>query len=149
MAANYFLFAAQHTAIITIIILSNKVWYVFRVSATTSSPMEDLEATDEDQRTLFPAMLGSCRCNAPARSSCFRTKLTIGCTIHYTGNSTLSIMYTTLFLVCGWSSILGHRVRTKYLYCELFLSGLPTTVTVQRVAEHKHRCFLRSSQEGD
>ena len=46
-------------------------------------------------------MLGSCRCNAPARSSCFRTKLTIGCTIHYTGNSTLPIMYTTLFLVYG------------------------------------------------
>ena len=46
-------------------------------------------------------MLGSCRCNAPARSSCFRTKLTIGCTIHYTGNSTLTIMYTTLFLVYG------------------------------------------------
>ena len=46
-------------------------------------------------------MLGSCRCNAPARSSCFRTKLTIGCTIHYTGNSTLPIRYTTLFLVYG------------------------------------------------
>ena len=143
MAANYFLFAAQHTAIITIIVLADRVWYVFRVSATTSSPMEDLEATDEDRQCWGvvvvmrpPGLLAS-------------TKLTIGCTIHYTGNSTLSIMYTTLFLVCGWSSILGHRVRTKYLYCELLLSRLPTTVTVQRVAEHKHRCFLRSSQEGD
>ena len=101
MAANYFLFVAQHNAIITIIILANRVWYVFRVSATTSSPLEYLEATDEDQRTLFPAMLGSCRGNAPARSSCFPAKLTIGCTIHYTGNSTLPIMFTTLFLVYG------------------------------------------------
>ena len=50
MAANYFLFAAQHTAIITIIILADRVWYVFRVSAITSSPMEDLEATDEDRQ---------------------------------------------------------------------------------------------------
>ena len=51
MAANYFLFAAQHTAIITTIILADRVWYVFRVSATTSSPMEDLEATDEDRQS--------------------------------------------------------------------------------------------------
>ena len=147
MAANYFLFAAQHTAIITIIILADRVWYVFRVSATTSSPMEDLEATDEDQRTLFPAMLGSCRCNAPARSSCFRTKLTIGCTIHYTGNSTLPIMYTTLILVYGLPFWVTESERSicivncSYRGCRQH--------SLQRVAEHKHRWFLRSSQEGD
>ena len=150
MAANYFLFVAQHNAIITIIILANRVWYVFRVSATTSSPLEYLEATDEDQRTLFPAMLGSCRGNAPARSSCFPAKLTIGCTIHYTGNSTLPIMFTTLFLVYGLPFWVTHsdpsicNVNCSYRGCRQhsLCKGLQSTNTgvfsdqVRKVTKH-------------
>ena len=150
MAANYFLFVAQHNAIITIIILANRVWYVFRVSATTSSPLEYLEATDEDQRTLFPAMLGSCRGNAPARSSCFPAKLTIGCTIHYTGNSTLPIMFIVHNTIpCIWSSILGIcnvncSVNCSYRGCRQhsLCKGLQSTNTgvfsdqVRKVTKH-------------
>ena len=97
-----------------------------------------------------PAMLGSCRCNAPARSSCFRTKLTIGCTIHYTGNSTLPIMFIVHNTIpCIWSSILGIcnancSVNCSYRGCRQhsLCKGLQSTNTgvfsdqVRKVTKH-------------